>query len=321
MMPGSGEKGVALLVVLVIVTLLTALTIELSFSTLVDLRLAETFRDRTRAYYLARGGVTAGRMFLQKDVNAYDSLHEMWAQAISNYPVAEGTVSIAIQDLNGRLAINELIKNNTPQAFVVDRFYRFFLALGIEHLADPAELTAALIDWVDEDDIPYRVIQTDNLNIPVAGAENPSYQSEVPPSSCKNAPLETIEELLLVRGFSRELMTIVAPYLTINGDSRINVNTASDKVLMALDSLITQEVADLMMNWRQQAPIEKISDLEEILPGKVYSVLKTLANQNRLVTNSNFYRITSAARIVDGTRSIIAEVDKRSNTLLLIKVN
>lgn len=321
MTAAGGQKGMALLVVLVIVALLTTLTLELAFSTLVDLRLTETFRDRTRAYYLARGGITAGRMFLQEDGNAHDSRHERWAQEIINYPAAEGAVSIAIEDLNGRLAINELVRQNNAQTFVVDRFYRFFAALGIEHLADPAELTAALIDWLDEDDDPYQLIRTDNLNIPVVGAENPAYQHGQSPSSCKNGPLDSIEELLLVRGFTRKVVEIAAPHLTVNGDTRININTASDKVLMSLDSLISKEVAATLIERREQAPIKSISELADLLPNRTYSVLKSLANQHQLTTTSSYYRITSEGSIADGKQRLVAEVDKRDNTLLLIKVD
>ena len=63
------QNGMALLLVLVIVALLSALVIEFSFSTLVDLRATETFRDRTKAYYLARGGIEAARTILQEDKN------------------------------------------------------------------------------------------------------------------------------------------------------------------------------------------------------------------------------------------------------------
>ena len=59
-----GEQGMALLLVLVVVALLTSLLTELAYSTLVDMRLTETFRDKTKAYYLAKGGIKAGRMIL-----------------------------------------------------------------------------------------------------------------------------------------------------------------------------------------------------------------------------------------------------------------
>ena len=63
------ESGMALLLVLVVIALLTSLLSEFAFSTLVDLRLTETFRDRTGAYYLARGGVEAGRIILRLETN------------------------------------------------------------------------------------------------------------------------------------------------------------------------------------------------------------------------------------------------------------
>ncbi len=42
-----GNRGMALLLVLVIVALLTSLLTDLAFSTMVDMRLTETFRDST----------------------------------------------------------------------------------------------------------------------------------------------------------------------------------------------------------------------------------------------------------------------------------
>ena len=99
----------ALLLVLVVVALLTSLLTDLAFSTLVDMRLTETFRDSTRAYYLAKGGINAGRMILQVDDNNYDSLNEPWSKGVINYPVAEGSVTVQIEDQDGKLAINGMV--------------------------------------------------------------------------------------------------------------------------------------------------------------------------------------------------------------------
>ena len=311
----------ALLLVLVIVVLLTSLLTELAFSTLVDLRLTETFRDSTRAYYLARGGITAGRMILQEDRNNYDAKDETWSQGIVNYPVGEGVVTVDIQDLDGKLAVNDLVEGNNPQTLVVDRFYRLFVALGIENLAEPAELTAALIDWLDSGDEPYTMIRTDNVNIPVTGAENLYYQSRLKPYSSKNGPLETLDELLLVKGFTPEILKLAAPHLTVNGSKQININTATSKVLMSLSPLIDQQTAETLIARRQDSPIVAISELEEVLPAETYSVLKSLANLKELGTTSSFYRITAHASINDGNRRLVAEVDKQENSLLFIKVD
>lgn len=61
-------------------------------------------------------------------------------------------------------------------------------SLGIENV--PA-LVDALTDWIDEDDeaLP-------------GGAENTWYNTLTPPYKCKNGPLDTVDELLLIRGFN-----------------------------------------------------------------------------------------------------------------------
>ncbi len=316
----KNQNGMALLLVLVIITLLTSLLMELSYSTLVDQRLTETFRDSTKAYYLAKGGIAAGRMLLKADKNDYDSTDELWHTGIISYPVGQGAVSVAITDLDGKLAINELVNGNNPQTVVVDRFYRLFSSLEIEHLADPAELVAALIDWLDSGSQNYQLIQTDGLDIPVSGAENDYYQGLANGYSCKNGPLESMDELLLVKGFSQEVVNIVAPYLTVNGSNKININTASDKVLLSLSAQLDEQTIEVILEQRQDGPIEKITELESSLADEAYSILKSLANQELLGTESRYYRIDSEAMVNDGRQRLVAEVDKKNNQLLFIRV-
>ena len=316
----ANENGMALLLVLVIITLLTSLLIELSYSTLVDMRLTETFRDSTKAYYLANGGISAGRMLLQEDDNGYDHSSEMWHTGIISYPVGQGSVSVTIKDLNSKLAINTLVSGNNPRTVVVDRFYRLFAALDIESLADPAELTAALIDWLDSGDQNYQLIQTDDLDIPVSGAENDYYQSLSNSYSCKNGELETLQELLLIKGFSKEVISKISPYITVNGSDMININTASAEVLMALNSNLDETTISTVIDLRNDEPIASIDSLESAINDEPYSILKTLANQKLLGTTSQYYRIEADASVNDGRQKLVAEVNKKNNTLLYIRV-
>jgi general secretion pathway protein K len=246
----KGERGMALLLVLLVVALLTTLLVEFAFSTLVDLRLTETFRDSTQAYYLAKGGVTAGSMLLKEDRNRYDSLDEMWSQGISNYPVGHGFISIRISDLGGKLAVNRLVEGNSPQTVMVDRFYRLFANLGLDRQTDPAELTAALIDWLDSGDDTYRELRVDGRSMPVAGAEAPYYRGLPRPYACKNGRLHTLDELALVKGFTPEVLRLVTPHLAVNGEEQLNINTASVAVLMSLDPLIDQKLAEKIVTMR-----------------------------------------------------------------------
>ncbi len=58
-----------------------------------------------------------------------------------------------------------------------------------------AELADAIIDWRDED-----------ADISPSGAESEYYLLQEEPYYCKDAPLETVEELLLVRGASKAIL-------------------------------------------------------------------------------------------------------------------
>jgi type II secretory pathway component PulK len=58
------------------------------------------------------------------------------------------------------------------------------------------EIAAAIVDWVDADDVPFNGI----------GAESDTYTSQNPPYRAKNGPLNSIDELLLVRGMTPQLL-------------------------------------------------------------------------------------------------------------------
>ena len=71
------------------------------------------------------------------------------------------------------------------------------------------DVAAAIIDWRDEDS-----------NVSNFGAETEYYQSLATPYTCKNAPFETVEELLLVRDVTRELLYgngLAAPLGDVSG--------------------------------------------------------------------------------------------------------
>ncbi|HEX4381416.1 MAG TPA: hypothetical protein VH083_00625, partial [Myxococcales bacterium] len=72
---GGQQRGVALILVLTTIAILTAVGVDFSYSSRVSLKLAENLRDETRAYYMARSGVNLGRLLLhfQKQVDGMGS--------------------------------------------------------------------------------------------------------------------------------------------------------------------------------------------------------------------------------------------------------
>ena len=187
--------------------------------------------------------------------------------------------------------------------------------------ANPAELTAALIDWLDSDDETYREIRVDEQRIPVSGAENGYYQQITSPYRCKNGPLHTLEELVNVKGFTPEVVQRITPYLAVNGNSLVNINTAGLEVLMALDNQLDRNTAQRLVDYRAKTPIDSIEQLSVLLPNELFSDLKSQANLDQRGTTSSVYRIEAQATFNDGHRRITAEVEKQTSRILFLKVD
>lgn len=305
------QQGMALLLVLVIVALLSALLTEFSFSTLVDLRSAENFRDRTKAFYLARGGVEAARMILGQDRNGYDHPSEPWG-SLPTVPVGEGTVGLKIEDLSGRLYLNNVVDSRSnPLAG-----YHRFLALCQEVLnvsqPEAKDMADSLMAWTDPD--PAFVSPDDSY-----------YAGLSPPYARKRGKLDTVDELLLVRHFDADKVQKLKDYVRVVGDDTVNINTAPAVVLYAWQfssgqsqqTLDDQDIAALV-DYRAKTPFEKIQDLN-LVPG-IGSSWAGVWPQASITVKGTVYQATSVGRINEVSRVAQAVIQKSGNKLLSLKV-
>jgi general secretion pathway protein K len=311
------EKGMVLLLVLVVVALLSALLTEWAFSTHVDMRLTETFRDNTKAWYLGKGGVEAGRMILQNDINAWDHPSELWGQGVPGYPIGEnGSVFITIEDLDGKLNLNTLVDAGNPDTVMIPRLYRLFDILGLQ---SPGDLTAAVVDWIDEPGNVYDQIFLDNnVTLPVTGAEDPYYQGLDNPYPAANASMISIEELSMVRGFTPEVLAVVLPHLSVNGSANLNLNTAGAELLQAWDRDVSTQAIDEILLSRETAPFESTNDVKNILTLDDWTAL----NRNiDLTVAGDTFRITSLGRVGDGARQVTAVVSGNGKDIYYMKVD
>lgn len=308
----GNEKGMVLLLVLVVVALLSALLSDFAFSTLIDMRLTETFRDTTKAEYLARGGITAGRMIIQTDRNKYDArddMNELWSIGVQDYPLAEGTVSVRIEDLDSRLPLNNLVGGILSNEFR-ERFVRLCTELALDN---PEALADALTDWIDPDDTPE-----------AAGAEDAYYLSLTPPYEATNGPLRSIDELLFIRGFDAETVDRLRPFVNSidGGDGHLNINTASPELLLIWDIDMTTAIVEDLQGWQKKNTFKETSTLIRDLSEAIGPNLVSVINRNvDLKVTSNYYLINSQGRVNDGTRRMQAIVNKTGDKLLWQKVN
>lgn len=88
------DRGVALIIVLLVTALLVALIFEFAYATRISLRAAVNFRDNERAYYLARSGVNVAGLLLS------DFLKKGLLQEYLNKPPEDVSSIMGISDVN-----------------------------------------------------------------------------------------------------------------------------------------------------------------------------------------------------------------------------
>ena len=93
-----------------------------------------------------------------------------------------------------------------------------------ERNIDRWELIGNLYDWMD----------LDTNRIFRGGYEDSLYNGGDSPYLSKNAPFDTKEEIRLVAGWEDEVYEKYADQITIYGGGKVNVNTASDEVILGL---------------------------------------------------------------------------------------
>jgi len=202
------ERGVALLLAILVLALLVALILEFDSEARREYREASAFRDNFKTTVLTRAGVQAARAVLQMDHlkdkqtgQMYDATTDLWAFPIEKYAIGDGLMTAQIQDERSKLNLNDLataVDPNVKKTKVL-RFKRLCNLLQIN-----PELVDAIVDWVDADDIPEP-----------AGAESVYYQALRPSYRAANAPLQTMREMRLIKGMTPEIVDKLLQYVTV----------------------------------------------------------------------------------------------------------
>lgn len=300
----SGEKGLVLVVVLLLISVLVPYVLSFSLSSISSLLQASNFRDSFYALRMARSGIEGAIALLERDDPSFDSLHDVWATSFPTVFVGEGNLSVKIEDEDGKININLLVRRDGKE---VDRRIERHLRGVIRRIGGNPDIVDALIDWIDKDDEP-----TGSL-----GAESNYYRERGYP--CKNGPVESVEELFLIRGFDREILVDrgLLGYITIfPPDGRINVNTAPKEVLYTLHPELREGLCEEIERRRREAPLKKIQDLRDVIgiSAPLYARIMPFVK-----VNSNIFRIESTYTIGKVRKRVEVTVrreEKRSRVLV-----
>ncbi|MGA6993744.1 MAG: type II secretion system minor pseudopilin GspK [Candidatus Deferrimicrobiaceae bacterium] len=299
--PRIGDRGVALLVTLMILVLIVTLVWEIFR---LGARAAQTgaySRDSIRAGLVADAGINATRIALREDAkdNQYDTLDEIWSRPVPPIDLGEGTIGIVVEDEERKININRLVlpNGNAPDDQKLAVFRRLLEILEIDPL-----LADAVVDWIDNDDTPR-----------VGSAESAFYLSLPFPYRAKNDFLDTVDELRLVRGVTPEVFEKLRPFVTVYSSGKVNLNTAPKQVIMALSAgrdaadagEITEAGADEIIEYRKEKPFQKIEEIRNVSPFLSDLYLKTRF-RDLLEVRGTAFHIRSAGEVAGTVRTIDA---------------
>lgn len=286
------NKGVALITVILIISILVAAALELNRSSRLDVHEAANTSDGIRLNYVAKSGFHGAAALILNAQGGYDTLREPWANAeILSAQSREFFINshfiVKVEDEKGKIPLNKLVEGNAVNENIRGLLLRLLSLpeFGLNE-KQAGEIVDAIIDWIDEND-----------DVTGSGAESAYYAAQGRPYAAKNAPLDCIEELLMIRGITSEVYAGtkdkpgLAQYVTIYGTGAMNINTAPKMVLRALSEKITAEIADKMDAYRKDGG----NDLSSVLWYKNITGLagETIIPELIENTKSNFFRIYS----------------------------
>ncbi len=189
------QKGVALILTLWLIVLLTIIGGSHARNVRLETQMTNNHLAKTNSRMLAQTGLS--RAILELFVNDPE---QRWSFDGTNYKVIYETGSVDIKIQNSAGLIN---LNSSPPQLLTD----LFNAIGLDDAASDS-LVASILDWRDSDDL-----------IRINGAEDTAYKLENLDYGTPDRDFRSLDELRYVMGMTGDIYKKIRPYLTIYSKS------------------------------------------------------------------------------------------------------
>jgi general secretion pathway protein K len=267
------QRGIALIIVMLVIAVLSVLAAGFAYSMRVETKLARNAQHEAEMLWLAWSGVELGRYVLGQQLTipgeqTFTALNQVWAGGpggtnelladiqLENVPLGAGHITVRIEDLERTFNIN------VANADILERALDL---IGVD-LLDSGTLIAAIEDWRDPDTLTR-----------MGGAESDYYLSLPRPYWAKDGPIDHLSELLLIRGVTPALfwgpgrvesddhdvlssrrrgaslipdrtgqIGLVDLFNTASARREVNINTASAAVLQLLPGIDANLAAGIL---------------------------------------------------------------------------
>ena len=309
------EKGFILIVVLCMIMALMVLLLGFNRQCRANLRAADDFQKSQQALNCANAGlnITIAAIRDSNDIDINKKLQNLFSGE-KRFAVGDGQCSVTITEEAGKLNVN-LLKDEHGRLnrARTDQLLRLIDLLNHQRADYPRigyGLVPSIIDWIDRDDevtfLPF--IKHKN-----SGAESGYYNRLDTPYKCKNASLDTTEELLLVKSVTPQVFELMRDYITVYGDGEININCASRYIIESLSEDIGPTLAQMIIDRRRFRPFDSIEELRDV-PGMTDSVYYAIKKTAAVSPAKRYYHVTSVGNVGRLERTIQAMIKRNMET-------
>ncbi len=303
------QRGVALIIALILVALATILATKLSFDGWLERRRTLGVLAAEQALQFGLGAEALAADVLGQAPNTQQvTLSQPWAQPTQPLPLTSpddpegepiGSLQGALEDMQGRFNLNNLARpftsgqGGTPSpigaagtqfdSVPLEQFKRLLVSVGLEE-----KWAGIARDWITATDIPSSP----------DGAKDSIYTSQTPPYRTGEYPMMSASELMNLPGFGADRYRKIAPYVTALPGNKIPINvcTAPALVLESIAKNLNGEWSrspDLLVSERKTGCFPALPAFTMIVKGAdPTATLATYADDK-----STFFRLTTRVNL------------------------
>ncbi len=291
----SKNNGFILISVMISVTLLLTAATAFSWYARTEMKRAEAISFIARSRSIAEIACKYASKKIAEDNNGYDSRSEpLYAyNGVLRSDIDGFAVEVAIEPLDDRIPINGIL---LPDKVTIRNEYRYAWDKIWESVGLPW-LSGVVLDFIDSDS-----------SQKLEGSER---------GTSINRELSDIAELRLIDEIddgvlwgTKDIPVGLAGYLTVYGNEKVNINTASPQVIAIMDKKIDIAQARNFAALKMMYPIRSLDELKKA-PNIPVEVITKLSNV--IAFESSYFRLDINVSYADEKERNFRVILKRGN--------